>query len=261
MSRAPRTVDGLDRNAIVSSYYGKVQYLAQRLARRIPSGASLAEDDLVSYGAIGLLEAFDRYSPAQDIKFGSYAEHRIRGAMLDALRAVDPLSRNQRSLVRRVEKARRSLARELGRDASDAEVGRRVGASVEQVRAAERYQQAGATLSTDLAHDEDGGEGTVLAIQLEGSGEAEVLDALLREGTTTTITRALACIPERSRVIVERYYLQGHEGQAIAADLGISKARVSQLLSRARGSLRACIEGEAARQGLQWHQTIGEYAA
>ncbi len=257
MSRAPRTIDSLDRNAIVSAYYGKVQYLAGRLARRIPTGASITEEDLVSYGAIGLLEAFDRYTHTQGIKFGSYAEHRIQGAMLDALRTVDPLSRGQRSMVRRVEKARRGLARELGREANDTEVARRVGSSIDQVRAADRYQRAGAPVNTDIGAEDDGSDRSAYAIQLEGSGEAEVLDALLREGTHTAISRALAAIPERSRVIVERYYLQGHEGKAIAADMGISKARVSQLLSKARNSLRASIEDEAARQGLHWHQTVG----
>ncbi len=100
-----RRIDGMTRQEACLHYQGKVLLLARRLAERLPRDSELQLGDLVSYGAIGLLEAFDRYDGTRNILFSTYAEYRIRGAMLDALRSNDTFSRRRRQLCKRIEHA------------------------------------------------------------------------------------------------------------------------------------------------------------
>ena len=98
----PRRVEGMTRDEVCHRFQRKVILLARRLSERLPSDASMQFDDLVSCGAIGLLEAFDRFEPSRGIQFSTFAEYRIRGAMLDALRSSDTFSRRRRQLANRI---------------------------------------------------------------------------------------------------------------------------------------------------------------
>ena len=240
-SEPPRTVEGLDRNATVRAHLPKVRYLARRLASRLPSDASLSVDDLISHGSIGLLEAFDHFDQRYGIKFSSYAEHRIRGAMLDALRRTDPLGRRQRALARQAEQARTELAHRHGRAPTASDVAERLGVALEQYF---RVQEDLAVASKPSSSHHSTG--------------LEVLEGLARESTSRTLARALDTLPARQRSIVELVYLKGMQGKDIAALMGLSKARISQLLSDARKRLKLAIEQQAREQGLSWWEAIGD---
>ena len=115
-------VEGLNREEVTRHYQRKILLIARQVVDRLPPSVSMEFEDLVSYGAIGLLEAFDRFDEARGIQFSTFAEYRIRGAMLDALRGEDTFTRRRRQLARRVESATDALRRDLGRDPNPSEV-------------------------------------------------------------------------------------------------------------------------------------------
>nr|MBA2319549.1 sigma-70 family RNA polymerase sigma factor [Deltaproteobacteria bacterium] len=119
------------RGELITAYYPLVQRIARRMAARLPSG--IDTDELVSAGVIGLVEAVERFDPARGIAFEPYAKHRIQGAILDALRALDWVPRTVRQRANTLEEARRSLTRELGRAPVPREVARYLEIPVEDV--------------------------------------------------------------------------------------------------------------------------------
>ena len=103
-----RRIEGLSREEICRKYQRKILLLSRRISERLPPGCELGGEDLASFGAIGLLEAFDRFDENRDIQFTTFAEYRIRGAMMDALRATDTFTRHRRQVAKEVVEAERS---------------------------------------------------------------------------------------------------------------------------------------------------------
>jgi len=234
-----------------------VRLLAHRIAVRLPSGATITRDDLISYGSIGLLEAFDHYQPSYGIRFGTYAEHRIRGAMLDALRAEDPLSRRQRTLARQIEEAARHLAHEEGGIPEPSAIAERLGLPLEVYYRAKESLTASQPLSLVETEPSDDKPGLPRAQLPPASGSEEVISDLLRKDTLRVIQRALAKLSPRRRQLAEYYYLRGLGLAQIGEIVGLSTSRVSQILKEARGALGESIKREARAQGLSWRETIG----
>ena len=178
--------------------------------------------------------------------------------MLDALREADPLGRRQRSLARQAERAQAELANRTGQRPSAGAVAEQLGLRLEQYF---RVQQSLAAVRKMSLEDRDLADGTA-----EGVGGSaprhhtsglEVMAGLAREDTSELIARALTNLPDRQRTIVELVYLKGMQGKDIATLMNLSKARVSQLLTKARHQLRRAIERESKEQGLSWRETVG----
>src|SRR5215831_17776755 len=131
------------RNEYVTKYYGCVEKVARRLARRLPSHIELG--DLISAGAVGLIEAAERFDPERCSRFQSFAEVRIRGAMLDDLRARDTLSRDMRRISNELVSAAAEMANQLGRTPTEGEVATHMGVAVEEVQA-RRSKLAGSSV-------------------------------------------------------------------------------------------------------------------
>ena len=125
----PRSID---RDAAIRQYAPLVKYVVGRLAIGLP--AILDYEDILSYGTIGLIEAMDRFDASKGVKFETYAISRIRGAIIDALRALDRLPRSVRQKVRKLEKINIDLTADLGREPNDAEVAEQMGMTVEAYR-------------------------------------------------------------------------------------------------------------------------------
>ena len=111
-----RRVENLTREEACYRFKSKVDLVARRVSDRLPRDAAVQLEDLMSWGAIGLLEAFDRFDESRGIKFSTYAEFRIRGAMYDALRTHDTFSRRRRLMARRVDQAQEACRRKQGRE-------------------------------------------------------------------------------------------------------------------------------------------------
>jgi RNA polymerase sigma factor FliA len=190
--------------------------LIDRVARRISARTAntIAPGDLWSVGALGLIDAYHRFDPARAVKFESFAEHRIRGAMIDELREMDHLPRRLRADADRVRKARAALSNTLGRDPGVDELAAHLGMAWEDVETLDSLGQPAMPLQADVP----------LA-----SGEQpqdEQYDHLAR---VRFVTGAIERLPERLQLVLSLHYVEGMTYREIGQALEVSEARVCQL--------------------------------
>ncbi len=236
-----RLVDGMTRADACVRYQNKIIMLARRLASRLPDGVGVTRDDLASYGAIGLLEAYDHFDETQDIRFSTYAEYRIRGAMLDALRAGDTMSRRRRTLARRIQDASNKLAHKLGRQPRAEELAAAMDMDMDRYWKAVSKTAQVTLLSMDQT-DDDGDEGLSLGETRVRSEGTDALQHLLDNATRQELKQAIMGLPERTRQCVLLYYGRNMTLAEIARVFDLTPSRISQILSDARRRLRAQLE-------------------
>jgi len=211
-----------------------VRRIAHQLARRLPRHIRI--DDLVGAGCEGLVAAVARFDPTRGEEFESYVEFRIRGAMLDELRACDPLSRDQRAHANRIVAATRALVSRLGRAPAADEIAAELGVPLETYW---EWLTAAATGATSLYSDEEHD----WSAQLCDSRAESADDLLARKELKQALNRAIAALPERLRRVLDMHYVDGLTLRQIGALLGVSESRVCQIQSEAVRRLReACRE-------------------
>lgn len=209
-------------DALVARHAPLIDRAARRLALR--TGGAVAPEDLWSAGAMGLLDAAQRFDPARDVKFESFAERRIRGAMLDEMRRMDHLPRRLRAQVEKVERARTRASQRLGREARPDEVAEELGLPVDEVEALVVLGQPQVGVLEDLvsslpdAHDE--------------AARAEAVRAL---------AAAVARLPDRLQRVVSLHYEEGLTYREIAKVLDVSEPRICQLHAEAVAGLRKLV--------------------
>ena len=207
-----------------------VHRVVQRLAARKPPHVEL--DDLVSWGIVGLLDAIGKYDPRKEAAFSTYAQFRIRGAILDHLRSLDWVPRSVRQKASLIEKVTRRLEGTLGRAPSEDEMARELGVSLED------YQElVGRVGDMMLFSLEDIGFGTgEERLNLDRALEANEIDplgALLTRERVDLVAEAVARLPEREKLVVTLYYGEELTMKEVGAVLGLTESRVSQLHSQA----------------------------
>jgi RNA polymerase sigma factor FliA len=220
-----------------------VRFLAIRIRERLPQQVEL--EDLISAGIVGLLDAFQKFDPAKKVQFRTYAQFRVRGAMLDSLRALDWGPRDLRRKGRAVEEAIRSLSSRLGKAPTENEVAEEMKLSLDE------YQQLLGELSglelgslNALPADDEGVE----ALALLPAGPED--DPFLRCQTSemrSLLADAIAALPERERLVLTLYYYEELTMKEVGATLGVVESRVSQLHSSAMARLRAVL---GAKRGI-----------
>jgi len=221
-----------DREAAIHAHLPLVQRVLRRMGFNGGFLPVLDREDLLSFGIMGLLEASDRFDPRKGVPFEAYAITRIRGAILDGIRAIDPLSRVARQRSRQIDRSWSSLAGSLGREPTADEICRDTELTMVNYRQA--VTLAGRVpVSLDATSLSDS-EGEYLRdpqseFAFEDIEKAQLLEDLARE------VRAL---PERELLIVSLYYKEGLRSGEIALVLGVSASRVHQLHTRALGRLR-----------------------
>jgi RNA polymerase sigma factor for flagellar operon FliA len=218
-----RTREPALRNRLVVQYSPLVKYVAGRMRSRLPQ--SVDQDDLVSDGVLGLMDAIERFDPGRGLSFQTFAVPRIRGAIIDGLRAMDFVPRSVRDTVRIVAQATAVLEERLGRPPEDTEVAREIGVPVQQVR--DLTRQA----SSNHANLDDFELADELASAADESVEAGDVNASLR--------RVVGELNERDQVVIALYYFEGLTLAEIGRVLGVTESRISQVHSRATASLRA----------------------
>jgi RNA polymerase sigma factor FliA len=224
-----------------------VEQLARRVAATMPHSIDIG--DLVQDGVIGLIDAAHRFDEARGIKFETFAERRIRGAMIDALRK-DAWPRGVRRQRRELEAARETLRRELGCEPSLADLAakmgfdeKRLGRTIVRINAIESTS----ALATNDARDES----TVPAALIPSEPEPPDV-AYEREQTTTFVRDAIASLPPREQKVISLYYYKEATMKQIGAEIGVNESRVSQLHARAIRRLRDALlrvmpEADAAK--------------
>jgi len=208
--------------------------LIDRVARRISARTAntVAPGDLWSVGALGLLDAYHRFDPSRAVKFESFAEHRIRGAMIDELREMDHLPRRLRAETDRVRKARQALCVQLGRDPTTEELATHLGMPWEDVESLDSLAQPPMALQAELPI---------------ASVEQPVDEQLDRAMLVAHVTRAIERLPDRLKLVLSLHYVEGLTYKEIALALEVSEARVCQLHAEA---VRKA-QGFLAEQGVE----------
>jgi RNA polymerase sigma factor FliA len=224
-----------------------VRFLARRIHERLPQHVDI--EDLVSAGVVGLMDAFAKFDPAKKVQFRSYAQFRIRGAILDSLRTLDWSPRELRRKGRAVEEAIRVLTARLGRPPGEAEVAAELGVTLEE------YQQLlgdlkGLEIGTlHLERNEDSGEEELAYVP--GRPDEDPLFRCLKGELEDRLAEAIANLPDRERLVMTLYYYEEMTMREIGLALGVVESRVSQVHASAVVHLRAALKDLAGRGALE----------
>ena len=214
-----------DRDGFIRAHIGLARNLALRLAGRVPASVDL--DDLIAAGVLGLIDAVDRFDPLRAIPFEAYARTRIQGAILDAMRAEDHLSRRERRKSREADRAEEKLRMKLGRELT----------VDESHRARHGVPRALAHAQTFVQVD-DADDGTLAR---EESAFARIAAAQEHE----RVRALVACLPERDRTILSLYYEEELTYREIGQVMGVTESRICQILRGIHLTLRKGLEESA----------------
>jgi RNA polymerase sigma factor for flagellar operon FliA len=236
------------RDRLILTYAPLVKYVAGRLGSGLP--AHVDEGDLVSYGLLGLIGAIERYEPDRDVKFETYAISRIRGAIIDELRALDWVPRSVRSRAREIERAIAELEAKLGRAPEDEEIAAKVGITTEELEDSltEISRSSIAALDELWTMSGEGGDQVSLLDTIEDTDGPNPQDALAQTELREALGEAIARLPEREKLVVTLYYYEELTLREIGEVLGVTESRVSQLHTKAILRLKSRLVG--ARAGI-----------
>lgn len=227
------------RDKIILHYSPLVKYVASRLAANLP--ASIEVNDLVSYGLFGLIDAIEKFDPARQIKFETYAIPRIRGAIIDELRSLDWVPRSVRAKSKELEKVYIELENKLKRVPTDEEVAETMGLSIKELH--QLYQQLSYTSIVALDELWTGGtdkeETLTLIDTVEDASSADPSQVFEQEEVKEVLAQAIDNLPEREKIVVALYYYEGLTLKEIGEVLNVTESRVSQLHTKAIFRLRA----------------------
>lgn len=224
------------RDRLVLHYAPLVKYVAGRVGTGLPAHVEVA--DLIQSGIFGLVDAIEKFEPERGLKFETYAMQRIRGAILDDLRAQDWVPRSVRGRAREVERALERLGAQLRRTPTDAELAEELGLSLHELR--DVYAQLQLTSVVALDELAAAGRGsTPLADILEDQEALDPVALLVDQDNRRQLAQAIAHLAERDRVVVTLYYFENLTLAEIGRVLGVTESRVCQLHTRAVLRLRA----------------------
>mgnify|MGYP000939494665 CR=1 FL=1 len=236
-----KTGDAKARESLVTAYLHLVKYIAGRMAVGLPN--TVDYEDLVSYGIFGLLDAIEKYDTSRGVKFESYAATRIRGAILDGLRAVDWVPRSVRLKARQLAQAMTRLEEKLGRPATDEELQKAMGISAAEYSKLLQEVAATTLLSLDEPWSEGGPDGEKLRLtdMVADTSHEDPSTLVARDALLEVLAEAIDALPERERLVITLYYYEELTLKEIGKVLDVSESRISQLhtkaLSRLRGKL------------------------
>jgi len=233
------TGDQVAREKLILNYSPLVKYVAGRLSSNLPQNVDTS--DLISYGVFGLIDAIEKFNPERGIKFETYAIARIKGAIIDELRAMDWVPRSVRARAREIEGAYVALENQLKRVPSDAEVAAHMGIAKSELNDIFTKLSYTSVMSFEElwsgGSDRDDRNSPVATIKDETAEDpVQVFEsAEIKE----ILTKAIERLPEREKVVIALYYYEGLTLKEIGAVLGVTESRVSQLHTKAVLRLRA----------------------
>jgi RNA polymerase sigma factor for flagellar operon FliA len=225
------------RERLILHYAPLVKYVASRVATGLP--ASVEQADLVSYGMFGLIDALEKFEPARGNKFETYAIPRIKGAIIDELRAMDWVPRSVRFKAREIEKAHADLESILKRAPSERELAERLGVSLPELHDVINQISFVSVLALDelLSVGTDRGE-QVSLIDTLADRSVDPTTGLEGQETRGLLAAAINSLSEREKIVVTLYYFEGLTLAEIGEILGVTESRVCQIHTKAVGQLR-----------------------
>ena len=242
------TRDPALRERMIVQYAPLVKYVVGRMAVSMPG--LLATEDIIGYGTVGLIQAVDRYDPSVGVKFETYAIRRIKGAILDAIRSLQQLSRDASRRTRDLDHAYDELLQKNGRMPTNREVADHLGLSADEMRQALMDASISVvSLDTPMGETADGDRPSLLD-QITDDDAPGVSDQVERQHLYKALVKAIEELSERDRLVINLYYYEELTLKEISEVLGVSTSRVSQLhaaaVFRLRAALRAFIVHPAA---------------
>lgn len=230
------------REAVVLAALPMVRALLGRLA--VPDHPLADPHDLEGAALLGLLQALDSYDPARGTQFITHAWRRVQGALVDYLRSIDVLSRQRRRLLAEAQEAAETLRQALGEEPHDQDVADYLGIPLAEYHALLMEAQSRFALSMDRPQGDEA-DAQRLGDTLADDDAADPLAQTEHRSAVEAVERLLPRLPQRDRTILALYYVEGLTLKEIGAVLGISDARVSQLMGRSLLRLRHALEHEA----------------
>src|ERR1700733_4286259 len=236
----PNKLTPQQKDKLIMEYAPLIKFIAQKIAVRLPSNIEL--DDLISSGVIGLMDAIEKYDPTRDNKFKTYAEFRIRGAILDELRAQDWVPRSVREKAKLLEKVYSKIEQRMGRQATDEEVCAELNITQEEYHDLLNQVRSVSLLSFDDISSFSKADKR----SLHGVGDAgakaptpfnEVNVAYIKK----MIAEAIQDLPEKQRLVLSLYYYEDLNLKEIGRVLDVTESRVSQLHTQAILRLKATL--------------------
>jgi len=225
---------------MILKYTPLIKYIAHRLAMRLPPHVSV--EDLMSAGVIGLMDALDKFDPEKKVQFKTYAEFRIKGAMLDELRSLDWVSRSVRQKAAQLEKAYQTLEKKKGRAVEEEEVARELGISLDHYY--NLVNEVNGVFLLDIEHlrnklpklpEED------LINLLIDEKEKQPLQLLGLEELKRVLTQAIDELSSKEKTVISLYYYEELTLKEIGEVLGFTESRICQIHAKAILKLRGKI--------------------
>jgi RNA polymerase sigma factor for flagellar operon FliA len=226
-----------EREALLMEHLPTVRYLARRIHERLPQHVDL--DDLVSAGVVGLIDAFSKFDHGKKVQFKSYAQFRIRGAILDSLRTLDWSPRELRRKGRAVEEAIRTSTQRLGRAPTEPEIATQMELSLGDFQTLLGDLKGLEIGSLHMERSEDSGDEELAYVP--GAPEDDPLFRCLKGEMKQRLADAIEELPEKERLVLTLYYYEELTMKEIGLTLGVVESRVSQIHSAAVVRLRASL--------------------
>ena len=238
-----RTNDRDIRDRLILTYAPLVKFVAGRLGASLPGHVD--EQDLVSYGLLGLIGAIERFDPDREIKFETYAIARIKGAIIDELRSLDWVPRSVRTRAREIERAIAELERTMMRAPTDEEIAAKIGISQDELEGALTEISRSSMAALDELWTPQGGGGDQISLidTIEDTTGPDPEFSLEQTELKEALGEAIARLPEREKLVVTLYYYEELTLREIGEVLGVTESRVSQLHTKAVLRLKARLSG------------------
>jgi RNA polymerase sigma factor for flagellar operon FliA len=235
-------IDAATKDKIIVEYAPLIKYIAQKIASRLPPNIEL--DDLMSCGVIGLMDAIDKFDPTRDNKFKTYAEFRIRGAILDELRSQDWVPRSVREKAKLVERAYAKLESDLGRPATDEEMCEELNCSMDEFYDLINKSKSVSLLNIDDSATFSRGDKKLMMGLLEHRRSSNPFSAVNYKRAQERIKEGIKSLPEKQRLVLSLYYFEDLNLKEIGQVLDVTESRVSQLHTQAILKLKAKLRND-----------------
>ncbi|RLB05500.1 MAG: FliA/WhiG family RNA polymerase sigma factor [Deltaproteobacteria bacterium] len=226
-----------EKEEFIVKYGGLVKYMAHRLAARLPK--HVAVDDLISAGMIGFIDALDKFDPSREVKFRTYMEIRVRGAMLDELRTLDPVPRSTRQKAQELSDTYNELEKTLNRPPTDEEIAEKLGISIDEFYRILDQTKAVSILPLEYADFENvEDEKRFSPPPYVSTDSSNPLEQLEQKELENQLVKAIEHLPDKEKLVISLYYYDQLTMKEIGQILNVSESRVSQIHSRAMLRLR-----------------------
>ena len=238
------------RERLVLAYSPLVKYVAGRMSSGLP--AHVEEADLISYGLLGLISAIERFEPAREIRFETFAITRIKGSIIDELRSLDWVPRSVRAKAREIERANAKLEHKLHRAPTDQEMAAELGVDLEEFQESlVRISNSSVVALDELWTVSDAsGDQVSLLDTIQDETAADPAQEMDLTDMKDRLADSIARLPEREKLVVALYYYENLTLREIGEVLGVTESRVSQLHTKAVLRLKSRLQGDSLTEAL-----------